>query len=158
MPGAKYLATLLSAKGLFLVYVFAQAMTVIYGMGMMGISHPVGWGTDIITFVFWIGIGHAGTLISAILILIQAKMANGHCQICRSHDGFCCDGGGYFPSSSHWSSLVGILVAPVSESRGPLWVNFRSPLVWDVFAVSTYATVSIGILVHRNGSGSSHHS
>ncbi len=73
MPGMKYWAALLSAKALFLVYILGQGIVVAVGMGLQGINHPVGWGTDIITFVFWIGIGHAGTLISAILFLFRQK-------------------------------------------------------------------------------------
>src|SRR5690606_32548092 len=72
-PGASYFAGLAGANGLLLIFLLAQGMIVWYGMGMMGTNHPVGWGTDIITFVFWIGIGHAGTLISAVLFLFRQK-------------------------------------------------------------------------------------
>ena len=73
IPGKGFFSLLLSAKALFLFYIFIMASIVVVGMGLMGVNHPVGWGTDIITFVFWIGIGHAGTLISAILFLFRQK-------------------------------------------------------------------------------------
>lgn len=143
MPGAKYLATLLTAKGLFLIYIVAQAMTVIYGMGMMGISHPVGWGTDIITFVFWIGIGHAGTLISAVLFLFRQKWRTAIARSAEAMTVFAVMVAGTFPILHTGRPWLGYWLLPYPNQRGPLWVNFRSPLIWDVFAVSTYATVSI---------------
>ena len=73
VPGQKFLGLLLSAKTLMLFYLAVMGTIVAKGMGLMGVNSPVGWGTDIITFVFWIGIGHAGTLISAILFLFRQK-------------------------------------------------------------------------------------
>jgi Ni/Fe-hydrogenase subunit HybB-like protein len=143
MPGARYFAALLSAKALFIVYIIAQAMTVIYGMGMMGISHPVGWGTDIITFVFWIGIGHAGTLISAILFLFRQKWRTAIARSAEAMTVFAVMVAGTFPILHTGRPWLAYWLLPYPNQRGPLWVNFRSPLVWDVFAVSTYATVSL---------------
>src|SRR5689334_5560119 len=73
MPDPRFIAGLLMALFLFMIYGLAQGTIAATGMGLMGINHPVGWGTDIVTFVFWIGIGHAGTLISAILFLFRQK-------------------------------------------------------------------------------------
>ena len=111
------------------------------GMGLMGVNHPVGWGTDIITFVFWIGIGHAGTLISAILFLFRQKWRTSIAQDSRSHDSICCFNRRYVSYNSHWAGPgSGFLASSlILTKEGLLWVNFRSPLIWDVFAVSTYA-------------------
>src|SRR5947209_3548439 len=73
LPDTRFLIGLTAALFLFLIYGLAQGSIAAIGMGLMGINHPVGWGTDIVTFVFWIGIGHAGTLISAILFLFRQK-------------------------------------------------------------------------------------
>lgn len=143
MPGMKYFAGLFTAKMLFLVYIIAQASTVMYGMGMMGISHPVGWGTDIVTFVFWIGIGHAGTLISAILFLFRQKWRTAIARSAEAMTVFAVMVAGTFPVLHTGRPWLAYWLLPYPNQRGPLWVNFRSPLVWDVFAVSTYATVSI---------------
>jgi molybdopterin-containing oxidoreductase family membrane subunit len=142
-PGGKYYATLLSAKGLFLFYLVIQGMIVAFGMGMQGISHPVMWGTDIITFVFWIGIGHAGTLISAILFLFRQKWRTAIARSAEAMTVFAVMTAGLFPILHTGRPWLAYWLLPYPNQRGPLWVNFRSPLVWDVFAVSTYATVSL---------------
>ena len=72
--GKKWLAMFFSAKALLLFYLFSIGMVVFTGIGLLGVNHPVGWGTMIVTFVFWIGIGHAGTLISAILFLTRRTL------------------------------------------------------------------------------------
>jgi molybdopterin-containing oxidoreductase family membrane subunit len=143
IPGWRYFAGLLGAKALFLVYIFAQGVIVAVGMGMMGISHPVMWGTDIITFVFWIGIGHAGTLISAILFLFRQKWRTSIARTAEAMTVFAVMVAGTFPVLHTGRPWLAYWLLPYPNQRGPLWVNFRSPLVWDVFAVSTYATVSI---------------
>ncbi|MBX7232302.1 MAG: polysulfide reductase NrfD [Bdellovibrionales bacterium] len=142
VPGWKYFAGLLGAKTLFLVYILAQGVIVAYGMGMMGISHPVMWGTDIITFVFWIGIGHAGTLISAILYLFRQKWRTSIARTAEAMTVFAVMVAGTFPVLHVGRPWLAYWLLPYPNQRGPLWVNFRSPLLWDVFAVSTYATVS----------------
>ncbi len=142
-PGSKYFALLLSAKSLFLVYIIAQGIIVSVGMGLQGINHPVGWGTDIITFVFWIGIGHAGTLISAVLFLFRQKWRMGIARTAEAMTVFAVMVAGTFPVLHTGRPWFAYWLLPYPNQRGPLWVNFRSPLVWDVFAVSTYATVSI---------------
>jgi Ni/Fe-hydrogenase subunit HybB-like protein len=143
IPGLGYFGGLLSAKALFLVYIFSQGVIVAVGMGMMGISHPVMWGTDIITFVFWIGIGHAGTLISAILFLFRQKWRTSIARTAEAMTVFAVMTAGTFPVLHTGRPWLAYWLMPYPNQRGPLWVNFRSPLVWDVFAVSTYATVSI---------------
>lgn len=143
VPNHNYFAALLSVKSLLLVYLVTMGMIVTYGMGLMGTSHPVMWGTDIITFVFWIGIGHAGTLISAVLFLFRQKWRTSIARTSEAMTVFAVMTAGLFPILHTGRPWVAYWLLPYPNQRGPLWVNFRSPLVWDVFAVSTYATVSM---------------
>lgn len=143
LPNYKYFGLLLMALTLFAFYLVVQGMIVTTGMGLMGISHPVGWGTDIITFVFWIGIGHAGTLISAILFLFRQKWRMSIARTAEAMTVFAVMTAGLFPVLHTGRPWLAYWLLPYPNQRGPLWVNFRSPLMWDVFAVSTYATVSI---------------
>lgn len=143
IPGKGFFSLLLSAKSLFLFYIIVLVCIVATGMGLMGVNHPVAWGTDIITFVFWIGIGHAGTLISAILYLFRQKWRTSIARTAEAMTVFAVLTAGIFPVLHlgrpwfvHW-------FLPYPNQRGPLWINFRSPLTWDVFAVSTYALVSL---------------
>jgi len=112
------------------------------GIGVWGLNKTVGWAFDITNFVFWVGIGHAGTLISAILFLFRQKWRT---SINRSAEAMtifavCC--AGIFPIIHMGRPWLGFWMLPYPNSRGSLWVNFRSPLLWDVFAISTYLTVS----------------
>lgn len=141
-PPPQYFAGILGAQGLLAIFLLAQGMIVWFGMGMMGVNHPVGWGTDIITFVFWIGIGHAGTLISAILFLFRQKWRMSIARSAEAMTVFAVMTAGLFPVLHTGRPWLAYWLLPYPNQRGPLWVNFRSPLVWDVFAVSTYATVS----------------
>lgn len=143
LPGIGYLSALFSVKSLFLFYICVMGAIVAKGMGLMGVNHPVGWGTDIITFVFWIGIGHAGTLISAILFLFRQKWRTSIARTAEAMTVFAVMTAGIFPLLHTGRPWFAYWLLPYPNQRGPLWVNFRSPLVWDVFAVSTYATVSI---------------
>ena len=143
LPGPRFFAGFLSANALFAIYLLAQGAIVFTGMGLMGISHPVGWGTDIITFVFWIGIGHAGTLISAVLFLFRQKWRMSIARTAEAMTVFAVMTAGLFPILHTGRPWLAYWLLPYPNQRGPLWVNFRSPLVWDVFAVSTYATVSM---------------
>ena len=141
-PPASYYVGLSAALFLFFIFIFAQGMIATFGMGLMGVNHPVGWGTDIITFVFWIGIGHAGTLISAILFLFRQKWRTSIARTAEAMTVFAVMTAGVFPLLHTGRPWLAYWLLPYPNQRGPLWVNFRSPLVWDVFAVSTYATVS----------------
>jgi molybdopterin-containing oxidoreductase family membrane subunit len=143
LPDARFILGLMSALFLFLVYGLAQGSIATWGMGLMGINHPVGWGTDIVTFVFWIGIGHAGTLISAILFLFRQKWRTSIARTAEAMTVFAVMTAGLFPILHTGRPWLAYWLLPYPNQRGPLWVNFRSPLVWDVFAVSTYATVSM---------------
>lgn len=124
-----------------LIGAFSLGLTFYYGIGMWGNNQPVGWAFDIINFVFWIGIGHAGTLISAILFLFRQKWRTAIARFAEAMTIFAVMTAGIFPiihTGRPW--LAGYLL-PLPNQNG-VWVNFTSPLLWDVFAVSTYFTIS----------------
>jgi molybdopterin-containing oxidoreductase family membrane subunit len=143
MPGKGWAALMLSANTIFLGYILTIATVIATGMGLLGVNRPVGWGTMIITFVFWIGIGHAGTLISAILFLFRQKWRTSVARTAEAMTVFAVMTAGIFPLIHTGRPWLDYWLFPYPNQRGPLWTNFRSPLLWDVFAVSTYATVSI---------------
>ena len=113
------------------------------GLYILGINNPVSWGFFVVNFVFWIGIGHAGTLISAVLYLFRQQWRTG---INRAAEAMT-----IFAVIVAASNLIlhvgrpwlGFWLFPYPNERGPLWVNFRSPLIWDTFAVSTYLSISL---------------
>lgn len=142
-PGKGWVGLFLSAKTLFLFYIFTLGYVIAKGMGLLGVNHPNAWGTMIITFVFWIGIGHAGTLISAILFLFRQKWRTSVARTAEAMTVFAVMTAGLFPLLHTGRPWLDFWLFPYPNQRGPLWVNFRSPLLWDVFAVSTYATVSV---------------
>jgi len=112
------------------------------GMGVIGINHPIGWGTYIVNFVFWIGIGHAGTLISAILYLFRVRWRTAIYRSAEAMTVFAVMTAGLFPLIHLGRVWVFWFILPYPNQRH-LWPNFKSPLVWDVVAVTTYLTVSI---------------
>jgi Ni/Fe-hydrogenase subunit HybB-like protein len=116
--------------------------TIVTGMGMHGVNHPVGWGVHIINFVFWIGIGHAGTLISAVLFLFRQKWRTGVNRSAEAMTIFAVMTAGVFPAFHVGRTWFVYWMMPYPNHRY-LWPNFNSPLVWDIFAISTYATISI---------------
>jgi molybdopterin-containing oxidoreductase family membrane subunit len=117
-------------------YLFAK------GVGIWGINQPVGWGFDIINFVWWIGIGHAGTLISAILLLLRQEWRTSINRFAEAMTLFAVACAGLFPIIHMGRPWLAYWLLPYPNTMG-LWPQWRSPLVWDVFAVSTYATVSL---------------
>ena len=141
-PSKGWFAMFFSAKALLIFYLVHIAIIIGTGMGLLGVNHPVGWGTMIITFVFWIGIGHAGTLISAVLFLFRQKWRTSVARSAEAMTVFAVMTAGIFPLIHTGRPWLDFWLLPYPNQRGPLWVNFRSPLLWDVFAVSTYATVS----------------
>ena len=141
-PSKGWMGLFLGAKTLFIFYILTIAMVVSTGMGLLGVNHPIGWGTMIITFVFWVGIGHAGTLISAILFLFRQKWRTSVARSAEAMTVFAVMTAGIFPLIHTGRPWLDFWLFPYPNQRGPLWVNFRSPLLWDVFAISTYATVS----------------
>ncbi len=111
------------------------------GTGVWGVNVPVGWGFAIINFVWWIGIGHAGTLISAILLLLRQKWRTSINRFAEAMTLFAVACAGIFPILHTGRPWLAYWLFPYPNTMA-MWPNFRSPLIWDVFAVSTYATVS----------------
>ncbi|HEX7674006.1 MAG TPA: NrfD/PsrC family molybdoenzyme membrane anchor subunit [Bdellovibrio sp.] len=142
-PSKGWVGLFLSAKTLLLFYIVILGCVVGVGIGLLGVTHPVFWGTMIVTFVFWIGIGHAGTLISAVLFLFRQKWRTSVARTAEAMTVFAVMTAGLFPLLHTGRPWLDYWLFPYPNQRGPLWVNFRSPLLWDVFAVSTYATVSM---------------
>ncbi len=112
-----------------------------WGMGVAGITHPSMWGIYIVNFVFWVGIGHAGTLISAILFLVRSRWRTGVYRASEAMTVFAVMTAGLFPVLHLGRCWQIYWFFPYPNQRH-LWVNFKSPLMWDVFAISTYFTVS----------------
>ena len=112
------------------------------GVGLWGINQPVGWGFDIINFVWWIGIGHAGTLISAILLLLRQEWRMSIARFAEAMTIFAVACAGLYPVFHTGRPWLAYWLLPYPNTMA-MWPQPRSPLVWDVFAVSTYATVSI---------------
>jgi molybdopterin-containing oxidoreductase family membrane subunit len=112
------------------------------GIGVWGVNIPVGWGFAIINFVWWIGIGHAGTLISAILLLLRQEWRTSINRFAEAMTLFAVACAGLFPILHLGRPWFAYWLVPYPNTMD-MWPQFRSPLVWDVFAVSTYATVSL---------------
>jgi len=131
------------AVGMSLLGLLGVAVTYLFlrGVGIWGIEVPVAWGFAIINFVWWIGIGHAGTLISAILLLFKQTWRNSINRFAEAMTLFAVACAGMFPLLHMGRPWLGYWMFPYPNSMG-VWPQFRSPLVWDVFAVSTYATIS----------------
>lgn len=113
------------------------------GIGTWGLNKTVGWSWDITNFVWWVGIGHAGTLISAILLIFRQRWRTGINRAAEAMTIFAVACAGLFPLIHAGRPWLLYWVFPYPNTRGDLWVNFRSPLLWDVFAISTYLTVSL---------------
>ena len=112
------------------------------GIGTWGLNRTVGWAFDITNFVFWIGIGHAGTLISAILFLFRQRWRTSVNRAAEAMTLFAVMCAGMFPLIHMGRPWLAHWMFPYPNSRGSLWINFRSPLVWDFFAISTYFIIS----------------
>src|ERR1035437_2860463 len=103
----------------------------------------IGWAWDITNFVWWIGIGHAGTLISAVLLLFRQRWRMGINRSAEAMTIFAVMCAAIFPVFHMGRVWVAYWTMPIPNQFGSLWVNFNSPLLWDVFAISTYFTVSV---------------
>ena len=136
------IAFILAVTGLA-VYVFCVTWTIWVGIGSWNLNRTINWGWDITNFVWWVGIGHAGTLISAILLLFRQKWRTGVNRAAEAMTIFAVICAGQFPLIHMGRLWLGFFIFPYPNTRGPLWVNFNSPLLWDVFAISTYFTVSL---------------
>jgi len=130
------------AFSLMMVLLFSVTYLFIKGTGIWGLNIPVGWGFAIINFVWWIGIGHAGTLISAILLLFRQDWRTSINRFAEAMTLFAVAAAGIFPLIHMGRPWLFYWLMPYPNTMS-LWPQFRSPLVWDVFAVSTYALVSL---------------
>jgi len=122
--------------------VAAVAYTWVTGIGTWGLNRSVGWAYDITNFVFWIGIGHAGTLISAVLLVFRQRWRVGVSRSAEVMTIIAIVCAAVFPIIHLGRPWLFHWVFPLPNSRGPLWINFNSALTWDVFAIATYFTVS----------------
>jgi len=128
--------------GLFMGLLWAVVNLLFRGIGVWGPNVPVGWGFDIINLVWWIGIGHAGTLISAILLLLRQQWRTSINRFAEAMTLFAVACAVFYPifhTGRPWLAIYWLM--PYPNTMG-LWPQFRSPLIWDVFAIGTYATVS----------------
>ena len=141
-PTWKWRAAFCLAVCLLLLGAGNVTYEILTGIGVWGLNRTVGWAFDITNFVFWVGIGHAGTLISAILFLFRQRWRTSINRSAEAMTLFAVMCAGVFPIIHMGRPWVGFFALPYPNGRGPLWVNFRSPLLWDVFAISTYFTVS----------------
>lgn len=141
-PDKKFYAALSVTLTMLGIGVVCLAVSFYYGVGMWGNNNPVGWGLPIINFVFWVGIGHAGTLISAILFLLRQKWRTGIARFSEGMTIFAVMTAGLFPLIHVGRPWLAGYLLPYPNQHS-LWPNFISPLLWDVFAVSTYFTVSL---------------
>src|SRR5436189_4421593 len=126
---------------LVMLLLYAVTYLLVVGVGVWGINIPIAWGFAIVNFVWWVGIGHAGTLISAILLLLHQEWRTSINRFAEAMTLFAVACAGLFPLLHLGRPWFAYRLLPYPNTMG-LWPQFRSPLVWDVFAVSTYATVS----------------
>lgn len=123
--------------------VFCILWTIWVGIGSWNLNRTINWSWDITNFVWWIGIGHAGTLISAILLLFRQKWRTGVNRAAEAMTIFAVMCAFLFPLIHMGRIWLAMFILPYPNTRGPIWPNFNSPLLWDVFAISTYLTVSL---------------
>ncbi len=145
IPEAKtplaWLIAFAMAGGLLTMFGACIGYLVLTGVGVWGNNQPVGWGFGIVNFVFWVGIGHAGTLISAILFLFRQNWRTGINRFAETMTIFAVVCAGTFPGVHVGRPWLAYWLFPIPNQMS-MWPQFRSPLLWDVFAVGTYATVS----------------
>jgi Ni/Fe-hydrogenase subunit HybB-like protein len=122
---------------------WAVFMTIYKGLGTWGLNNAVGWGWDIINFVWWIGIGHAGTAFTIFLIVFRAKWASSINRAAEAMTIFAVVNAAMFPALHLGRIWLVFFIAPYPNTRGPLWVNFSSPLLWDFLAITTYLLLSL---------------
>ena len=144
-PGRVYYAGLALALAALSIGVLAFLYQARTGMGVAGYEHPVLWAVYITNFVFWVGIAHSGTLISAILFLFRAKWRTAVARAAEAMTVFAVVTAALFPIIHLGRPWFFYWLIPYPNAR-ELWVNFRSPLIWDVFAITTYLTVSVMFL------------
>ncbi|MEM7102655.1 MAG: NrfD/PsrC family molybdoenzyme membrane anchor subunit [Bacteroidota bacterium] len=142
-PSAAWVIGLMVSLGVLTFGAACLIITIWFGIGTWNLNRTIGWGWDITNFVWWIGIGHAGTLISAILLIFRQRWRTGVNRAAEAMTIFAVICAGLFPGIHMGRLWLAFFIFPYPNTRGPLWVNFNSPLLWDVFAISTYFTVSL---------------
>jgi Ni/Fe-hydrogenase subunit HybB-like protein len=143
-PSLAWFLAFLTAAGVLALGSIALIATLWEGIGMWGLNKTVGWAWDITNFVWWVGIGHAGTLISAVLLLFRQKWRTSINRAAEAMTIFAVICAAMFPVIHMGRPWLGAYWAlPLPNTFGSLWVNFNSPLLWDVFAISTYFSVSL---------------
>ena len=142
-PNIRWAAALAVALFFLGIFIYSVYRTLWYGIGEWGLNKTVGWAWDITNFVWWVGIGHAGTLISAILLLFRQKWRSSINRAAEAMTIFAVICAAMFPVLHMGRPWLAYWVLPLPNTFGSLWVNFNSPLLWDVFAISTYFTVSL---------------
>lgn len=142
-PTRQWIIGFIVAVTLLSFGVFCILWQIYYGVVVWNLNRTIGWGYGITNFVWWIGIGHAGTLISAILLLFRQKWRTGVNRAAEAMTIFAVICAAIFPVIHVGRIWMLFYFIPLPNTRGPLWVNFNSPLLWDVFAISTYFTVSL---------------
>ncbi len=143
VPSKAWIIAFVIAACFLGMYLFAVTWTIWMGIGSWNLNRTINWGYDITNFVWWVGIGHAGTLISAILLLFRQKWRTGVNRAAEAMTIFAVICAGQFPIIHMGRVWMAPFIFPYPNTRGPLWPNFNSPLFWDVFAISTYFTVSL---------------
>jgi Ni/Fe-hydrogenase subunit HybB-like protein len=143
-PPKTWFMALAVSLTLLLFGTYTLYKTVWDGIGVWGLNKTIGWAWDITNFVWWVGIGHAGTLISAILLLFRQKWRMSINRAAEAMTIFAVICAAFFPLVHMGRLWLGFYwVLPLPNTFGSLWVNFNSPLLWDVFAITTYFTVSL---------------
>ncbi|MEQ9466522.1 MAG: NrfD/PsrC family molybdoenzyme membrane anchor subunit [Ekhidna sp.] len=143
-PSVTWMLAMAVSLALLLAGGYAVAITLWDGIGMWGLNKTVGWAWDITNFVWWVGIGHAGTLISAVLLLFRQRWRMSINRASEAMTIFAVICAAMFPVLHMGRPWLGFYWAlPLPNTFGSLWVNFNSPLLWDVFAISTYFSVSL---------------
>jgi molybdopterin-containing oxidoreductase family membrane subunit len=141
-PGKYWYMGITISTAAFLLGGIATFMTVWFGIGTWGLNKTIGWGWGITNFVWWVGIGHAGTFISAILLLFRQKWRTSINRSAEAMTLMAVACAGFFPLIHMGRLLLGFFIFPYPNTRD-VWVNFNSPLLWDVFAITTYFLVSL---------------
>src|SRR6188474_1079226 len=141
-PSRAWTLAFIVALSALIFGVICILITIWVGIGTWRLNRTIGWGWDITNFVWWIGIGHAGTLISAILFLLRQKWRTGVNRAAEAMTIFAVMCAGIYPAIHVGRVWFDWFLFPIPNSNA-IWPQFRSPLMWDVFAVSTYFTVSL---------------
>ena len=131
------ISAIASAYGIYAIY-----MTVAKGIGMWGVNNSVGWGWEIVNFVWWVGIGHAGTAFSIFLLILRQRWRTSINRSAEAMTVFAVMMAALFPALHMGRVWLAFFVIPYPNTRGPLWVNYNSPLFWDFIAISAYLLIS----------------